>query len=196
MNCHCLPCKRWIYAPLLHFRQTVQAQGKLEDSGGRITCSLSEQRCQKPSPAHSKGVYRCTWELRRLRVMVTHVWCLWPQREVSALHPSELFVHCQPNKGLPMVFHVLVLCQLCHSSSASSALKSSVVFQQRSVRNAWVWNMGCISSLLGKRLVSIVSLYSWTDGKPECQSFFAQIFQADVQKMMCCAKQWKTKMLY
>lgn len=37
--------------------------------------------------------------------------CLWPQREVSALCPSQLFTHCPHNKELQKVFHVLVLSQ-------------------------------------------------------------------------------------
>lgn len=120
--------------------------------------------------------------------------CLWPQGEISALCPSQLFCPLPTQQRVANGFLCAGALSALYSSSASSALKNRVVFQLRFIGNTWVCNMECISSLvvptvtsslLGKTLVSMVSIYSWTYGKLECQTFFAQIFESHVvQKMV------------
>lgn len=197
------------FTPFQPFQTPFQCKPKaslrIQESESQVPCR-SYQRCQKPPPACSRGVYRCTWELRRLRVMVTHVWVSVASEGCFSPFPLSAFCPLPTQQRVANGFPCAGALSALYSSSANSALKNRVVFRLRSVGNTWVYNMGCInslvvptvtSSLLGKTLVSIVSIYSWTDGKPECQTFFAQIFQSHVvQKMVYCAKQWKKKMLH
>lgn len=134
MNCHCLPYKRWIYAPLLHFRPTVLAKASLniQEAESHLPCQ-SYQRHQKPPPAWSQGVCRCTWQLRGLRVMVTRVWVSVASEGAFSSLPLSAFCPLPTQQRVANCFPCAGALSALYSSSASSALKNRVVFQLRSV---------------------------------------------------------------
>lgn len=123
-------------------------------------------------------VCRCTQDLRRLGVMVTHALAFALRGAfLPFTFPGALAFCPSPTqccRGLAMHW-----CFGIPARSASSVLKSRMVFELA------VWSMWCISSLVYHPrwaedliLVPMVSIWSWTNWKPVCQSCFAQITQS------------------
>lgn len=193
MNCHCLPCKRWIYAPLLHFRPTVLAKVSLNIQEAESHVPYwSYQRHQKPPPAWSQGVYRHMTTEEAQSDGNSCVGACGLRGSFQPFAPLSFLSIANPTKGYKwfsmcwcLVSPLELQCQFCPQKQ--SGLSADICW------NTWVLNMECvsslvvpivISSLLGRRLVSVVSIYSWTGGKPECQT--SQIFQSHSKDGVLC----------